>query len=226
MNKQGSQEPSSKKMTTKTVKKRFLFKNALYGSSAKKSAKGARSKSTDARQDDLNSTLNSVARQRGAEFYINDHADDLIVSQLTLIEWDNFLDIHVCHCLNSKAQGVNCDTRQPIDPNHINAQTNLFVDNYLSKSLYKMIQFNYLVTHWATAEILLQQTTKGQTNMIVKFLKIAHQCCECFNFSSAFSIFDGLQDITVRNLPAWQHVPSKAMHHLEKIASYRVRNLK
>ena len=58
--------------------------------------------------------------------------------------------------------------------------------------------------------------------MIVKFLKIAKKCCDCFNFSSAFAILDGLQDITVSNLPAWQQVPSKSMHQLEKVSSAKV----
>ncbi len=182
-----------------------------------------RSKSTDQLNttiESLNSTIGSS--KRAAEFFINDHSDELIVSQLTLIEWDNFLDIHVCHCLNSKAQGVNCDTKQPIDPNNINAQTCLFVDNYLSKSVYKMIQFNYSVTHWVTAEILLTESLKSQANMITKFTKIAKKCCDTFNFSSAFAISDGLQDLTVRNLPAWQHVPTKAVHNLEKVISFKV----
>ncbi len=120
----------------------------------------SRSKSTDQLNTTLESLNSTSTRRAAAEFYINDHSDELIVSQLTLIEWDNFLDIHVCHCLNSKAQGVNCDAKQPIDPSNINAQTCLFVDNYLSKSVYKMIQFNYSVTHWVTAEILLIESLK------------------------------------------------------------------
>ena len=58
--------------------------------------------------------------------------------------------------------------------------------------------------------------------MIMKFLKVAKKCYECSNFSSSFSIYDGLQDITVRNLPAWQHVSSKCVHIMEKIASFKV----
>jgi hypothetical protein len=135
-----------------------------------------RSKSTDQLNttiESLNSTLGGGSSSaKRAEFYISDFSDELIVSQLTLIEWDNFLDIHVCHCLNSKAQGVNCDARQPIDPSSINAQTCLFVDNYLSKSLYKMIQFNYLVTHWVTAEILLMESLKVRFFLNQKILII------------------------------------------------------
>lgn len=52
------------------------------------------------------------------------------------------------------------DSRQPIDPNIINTKQCLFVDNYLSKSLYKMIQFNYLLTHWVSAEILMMDNLK------------------------------------------------------------------
>jgi hypothetical protein len=58
--------------------------------------------------------------------------------------------------------------------------------------------------------------------MIAKFTKIAKKCCDTFNFSSAFAINDGLQDITVRNLPAWQNVPAKAIHNLERVAAFKV----
>lgn len=70
------------------------------------------------------------------------------------------MDIHVCHCLNSKAQGVNCDSKQPIDPSSINVDQCLFVDNYLSKSVYKMMQFSFMLTHWVSAEILLLESIK------------------------------------------------------------------
>jgi hypothetical protein len=89
-------------------------------------------------EHELNSTLSLSKKQ---DFFVFDYSIDLIASQLTLLEWDNFLDIHVCHCLNSKAQGVNSDSRQPIDPSNINSQSCLFVDNYLSKSVYKMYIF-------------------------------------------------------------------------------------
>ncbi len=75
------------------------------------------------------------------------------------------MDIHVCHCLNSKAQGVNCDSKQPIDPNCINVEQCLFVDNYLSKSVYKMMQFNFMLTHWVSAEILLLESIKVENNL-------------------------------------------------------------
>jgi hypothetical protein len=59
--------------------------------------------------------------------------------------------------------------------------------------------------------------------MITKFIKIAKACYKASNFSTAFSIYDGLQDITVKNLPAWQQLPAKTIHILDKIASFRVR---
>ena len=56
----------------------------------------------------------------------------------------------------------------------------------------------------------------------MKFLKIIKKCYNWSNFSTAFSIYEGLQDITIRNLPAWQHVSNKMMYILEKIASFKV----
>jgi hypothetical protein len=50
--------------------------------------------------------------------------------------------------------------------------------------------------------ILKQFFFKNQANLITKFLKIAKKCYEWSNFSTAFSIYDGLQEITVRNLRA------------------------
>lgn len=107
-----------------------------------------------------------------------------------------------------------------------------------------MIQFNYLLAHWVSAEILLCDNLKvkikksqdeknqfskinsfqGQVEMITKFLKIAKNCYTWSNYSTSFSIYDGLQDITIRNLPAWQQVSSKMIHVLEKISSFKVRN--
>lgn len=58
--------------------------------------------------------------------------------------------------------------------------------------------------------------------MIGTFLKIAKKCYEWSNFSTTFAIYEGLQEITVRNLPAWQHVPTKTMHILDKIASLKL----
>ena len=47
-------------------------------------------------------------------------------------------------------------------------------------------------------------------------------CYDWSNFSTAFSIFDGLQDISVKNLKSWQHISNKNMQILEKISSYKL----
>ena len=70
------------------------------------------------------------------------------------------MDIHPCHCLNSKAQGIFTDSKAPISAKNIFTQQSLFIDNYLSKSIYKMIQFNYSLTHWVSAEILSANSLK------------------------------------------------------------------
>lgn len=93
-------------------------------------------------------------------FSLDDYPIFVIATQLTLIEWDNFLDIHPCHCLNSKAQGIYTDSKAPINTDNIFNQQSLFIDNYLSKSIYKMIQFNYSLTHWVSAEILNANSLK------------------------------------------------------------------
>lgn len=155
--KQENETKKSRLFNGASLKKRILNSSAKRARSSSKSKSRERNQNDSRHQDDLNATTNSSYR---IHFLVSDFTIEKIASQLTLIEWDNFLDIHVCHCLNSKAQGVNCDSRQPIDPNIINTQSCLFVDNYLSKSVYKMIQFNYLLTHWIAAEILLSDTSK------------------------------------------------------------------
>jgi hypothetical protein len=85
-----------------------------------------------------------------------------------------------------------------------------------------MIQFNFLLTHWVSAEILIIDNLKSQVNLITKFLKIAKKCYDWSNFSSAFAIYDGLQEVTVRNLRAWQQVSNKTFQILDKIASVKV----
>ncbi len=82
------------------------------------------------------------------------------------------MDIHVCHCLNSKAQGINCDSKQPIDPANINFEQCLFVENYLSKSVYKMIQFSFLISHWVSVEILLSDNIKVNIKKIQVLISI------------------------------------------------------
>jgi hypothetical protein len=52
-------------------------------------------------------------------FSLDDYPIFVIATQLTLIEWDNFLDIHPCHCLNSKAQGINLDSKSPINTDNM-----------------------------------------------------------------------------------------------------------
>jgi hypothetical protein len=84
------------------------------------------------------------------------------------------------------------------------------------------IQFSFLLTHWVASEILISDNVKNQATMIMRFLKVAKKCYEMCNFSSAFAIYDALQDITIRNLPAWQHVNSKCIHIMEKIAAHKV----
>ena len=63
---------------------------------------------------------------------------------------------------------------------------------------------------------------KSQATLITKFLKIAKKCYDWSNFSSAFSIYDGLQEVTVRNLRAWQQVSNKTLQILDKIATVKV----
>lgn len=155
--KQENETKKSRLFNGASLKKRILNSSAKRARSRSKSKSRERNQNQSINQEDLNATTVSSSR---IDFLVSDFTVEKIASQLTLIEWDNFLDIHVCHCLNSKAQGVNCDSRQPIDPNIINTQSCLFVDNYLSKSVYKMIQFNYLLTHWIAAEILLSDSTK------------------------------------------------------------------
>ena len=144
------------------IKRKTLISNlnslSTNGAAAKLCNK--RSKSSDILLNNDDSLSNNHSYYRREAFSIADHPICVIASQLTLIEWDNFLDIHVCHCLNSKAQGVNCDAKQPIDPNNISTEQCLFVDNYLSKSVYKMIQFSFLLSHWVSAEILLIDNIK------------------------------------------------------------------
>ena len=163
--KQEQKIKKSNRIINSKIKK--IIKSRARSSSKSKSTERGLSANPS---EDLNLTVSS----RRESFYVFDYSVDVISSQLTLIEWDNFLDIHVCHCLNSKAQGVKADTKQPIDPNNIANKQCLFVDNYLSKSVYKMIQFNYLLAHWVSAEILMCDNLKVnyiEKNIFFDFIK-------------------------------------------------------
>lgn len=142
-------QTKSTKIPAITIKKRIFNQKNLK-----------RSKSTENLTHGIDSSISLNSTLGQTNWFFGDYPIETVASQLTLIEWDNFLDIHVCHCLNSKAQGVNCNAQLPIDPSSINSNQCLFVDNYLCKSLYKMIQFNYLLSHWVSAEILMIDNLK------------------------------------------------------------------
>ena len=66
-------------------------------------------------------------------------------------------------------------------------------------------------------------SAKSQSTFISHLLRIAKRCLRLANYASALAIYDGLQDVTVRNLPAWHHLSAKHVRTLEKLAACKMR---
>ena len=58
--------------------------------------------------------------------------------------------------------------------------------------------------------------------MLTKFLFTAHSCMELRNFATCMAILDGLENLIIKQLPAWKHLPTKCINIREGLESARV----
>ena len=62
-----------------------------------------------------------------------------------------------------------------------------------------------------------------QVTVLSKFIFIAHTCVELRNFATAMAILDGLENLIIKQLPAWKHLPAKCTSVMEELEATRVR---
>ncbi|CAL1544309.1 unnamed protein product, partial [Lymnaea stagnalis] len=74
------------------------------------------------------------------------------------------------------------------------------------------------------AEVLSCGSNKHQVNLITKFLTVAIMCLNIRNFATALSILDGLENLVVKQLPAWKNISSKYMTYMNELANTKVKD--
>ncbi|KAK2823974.1 hypothetical protein Q5P01_021149 [Channa striata] len=175
--------------------------------------------------DDLsNACLHSVER---LPFSQNEYRAEHIAQQLTLLQQEIFQGCHPVHFLNSRVQGVrdkglslNKNVSHPYIPP---AEGSSQPEGAPSGScLQQLLTYADSVTNWISAEIVICDSVKTQAALLTKYLWIGKHCYESRNFATAMQVLGGLENVIVRQLPAWKHLSSKVCEILEELRAVQV----
>ncbi|XP_063261630.1 kinase non-catalytic C-lobe domain-containing protein 1 [Prinia subflava] len=147
--------------------------------------------------------------------------------QLTLLQQEVFNKSHPVHFLNSRALGVK--DKCVAVPKAVSAETvslkvcNLFLSKCIQDQyLLQLLKNADSISTWVAAEIVTCHTTKRQVSLLSKFLLIAKCCYEQRNFATAMQILAGLENLIVRQLPAWKILPAKVAEIMEELKAVEV----
>ncbi|KAI1236309.1 Protein very KIND, partial [Lamprotornis superbus] len=147
--------------------------------------------------------------------------------QLTLLQQEVFKKCHPVHFLNSRALGVK--DKCVAVPKAASAETvslkvcNLFLSKCVQDQyLLQLLKNADSISTWVAAEIVTCHTTKRQVSLLSKFLLIAKCCYEQRNFATAMQILAGLENLIVRQLPAWKILPAKVAEIMEELKAVEV----
>ncbi|XP_061194832.1 kinase non-catalytic C-lobe domain-containing protein 1-like [Saccostrea echinata] len=175
-----------------------------------------------------------MARRTDA-FTLADYTSQCIAEQLTLIEQGIFQMTHPVHYLNSKALGVSValtmsGTRTPsiLRLNNVEEQSlpggNTLFESEICEdpAIQRMIDHSRDISHWVAAEIVSCSSSKSQVAVLTRFLHAAQLCKEMRNYASCLAIADGLENIIIKQLPAWKNLPSKSYAVMEELKSVRM----
>ncbi|XP_072565710.1 kinase non-catalytic C-lobe domain-containing protein 1 isoform X2 [Paramormyrops kingsleyae] len=161
-------------------------------------------------------------------FFQNEHSTQCCAQQLTLLQQEIFQGCHPVHFLNSRAQGVRdkaiCITK-PLSPDSPPVEgSSLFVQEATvqDKPLIQLLKHDENVSNWVSAEIVICDSIKAQAGLLSKFLMMAKYCYESRNFATAIQILGGLENVIVRQLPAWKHLSAKVCEVLEELKAVQV----
>ncbi|XP_049456511.1 kinase non-catalytic C-lobe domain-containing protein 1 isoform X1 [Epinephelus fuscoguttatus] len=189
--------------------------------------------------DDLsNVCLHSEER---VPFSQNEYSAQHITQQLTLLQQQMFQGCHPVHFLNSRIQGVRDKVSAPnkyrfsdilwFPPSRNVSQhippaegSSLLVceetpsDSYLQQ----LLTYADSVANWISAEIVICDSVKTQVALLTKYLWIGKHCYESRNFATAMQVLGGLENVIVRQLPAWKHLSSKVCEILEELRAVQV----
>ncbi|XP_039478089.1 kinase non-catalytic C-lobe domain-containing protein 1 isoform X2 [Oreochromis aureus] len=161
-------------------------------------------------------------------FSQNEYSAQHIAQQLTLLQQEMFQGCHPVHFLNSRIQGVrdkvstpNKNVSQHIPP--AEGSSGLAREGPASDSyLQRLLTYADSVTNWISAEIVICDSVKKQVALLTKYLWIGKHCYESRNFATAMQVLGGLENVIVRQLPAWKHLSSKVCEILEELRAVQV----
>ncbi|XP_039626588.1 kinase non-catalytic C-lobe domain-containing protein 1 [Polypterus senegalus] len=147
-----------------------------------------------------------------------------IHQQLTLLQQEMFQKCHPVHFLNSRALGVQEKTQKTSVYNTVPVEgSNLFSSEISQdKYLLQLLRYADNISNWVAAEIVICDTTKMQTSLLSKFLLIGKLCYETRNFATAIQILTGLENVIVRQLPAWKNLTTKVSEIMEELKAVQV----
>ncbi|KAM6956182.1 kinase non-catalytic C-lobe domain-containing protein 1 [Aplochiton taeniatus] len=150
-----------------------------------------------------------------------------VAQQLTLLQQELFYGCHPVHFLNSRAQGVRdkaVGMNKNVSHNVPPAEgSNLFVCEVSQDShLHQLLAHADTVCKWVSAETVSCNSVKAQAALLTKFLLIAKYCYEWKNFATAMQVLGGLENVIVRQLPAWKHLSTKVCQVLEELRAVQV----
>ncbi|XP_036980420.1 kinase non-catalytic C-lobe domain-containing protein 1 isoform X1 [Acanthopagrus latus] len=174
--------------------------------------------------DDLSNVC--LQSEERLPFSQNEHSVQHVAQQLTLLQQEMFQGCHPVHFLNSRTQGVrdklqNKNVSQPIPPaegSSLLSCEGTPSDRYLQQ----LLTYADSVSNWISAEIVICDSIKTQVALLTKYLWIGKYCYESRNFATAMQVLRGLENVIVRQLPAWKHLSSKVCEILEELRAVQV----
>uniref|UniRef100_A0A8D0L9N1 Kinase non-catalytic C-lobe domain containing 1 n=1 Tax=Sphenodon punctatus TaxID=8508 RepID=A0A8D0L9N1_SPHPU len=167
------------------------------------------------------------ARADGGSYFLAEYSSQQLCSQLTLLQQEMFRKCHPVHFLNSRVLGVkdkSVSIQKAVSSESLALKvSNLFLPNCIQdKYLVELLRNADHISTWVAAEIVTSHNSKMQVNLLSKFLLIAKSCYEQRNFATAMQILKGLENLIVRQLPAWKILPSKVSEIMEELKAVEV----
>ncbi|XP_041125245.1 kinase non-catalytic C-lobe domain-containing protein 1-like isoform X2 [Polyodon spathula] len=175
--------------------------------------------------DELSSSC--LRTEENYPLFQSEYSTQQIVHQLTLVQQEMFQECHPVHFLNSRALGVKDKTLHitktfgqdtlPLEGSSLFAS-----EPSQNRYLLQLLRYGDNVSSWVSAEIVICDTPKAQAGLLSTFLHVAKLCFELRNFATAMHILCGLENIIVRQLPAWKNLSSKVSEIMEELKAVQV----
>ncbi|XP_070541592.1 uncharacterized protein [Ptychodera flava] len=174
-------------------------------------------------------------------FSISEHLTATLANQLTLMQQDLFKKAHPVHFMNSRAYGVGVEStvnplfrrmsqssKSPQSDNvelstQLNRSSSLFVDDlHDGEVIQSLLDHSRNVSHWVSCEILCCSTVKAQIALLSKFIHLAKTCYELRNYDTCVQIIDGLDNLIIRQVPAWRNIPAKSNTAMQELTAAKM----